>query len=100
MRHRTSRDTRETGQETGERRREVVPILKGFNLDASRLLAWQGTLSLLDLVLELAHGMEAGADIGSCLLLVLLDEVVDDAVIEVGHVHHKRELCSSPQRWV
>src|SRR6267154_12176 len=41
-------------------------------------------LSLLDLVLELAHSMQVGADISSCLLLVLLDEVVDDVVIEVG----------------
>src|SRR6267154_1574374 len=40
-------------------------------------------LSLLDLVLELAHSTQVGADISSCLLLVLLDEVVDDTVIEV-----------------
>ena len=40
-------------------------------------------LSLLDLMLELAHSTQVGADISSCLLLVLLDEVVDDVVIEV-----------------
>jgi hypothetical protein len=52
----------------------------GLDLDAGRLLAGKSTFRLLNLTLELAHGT---SDVASSFFLVLLDEVVNNAVIEI-----------------
>ena len=46
-------------------------------------MAGESALSLLDFTLELAHGAEVAANVGTSLLLVELDEVVNDTVIEI-----------------
>ena len=43
----------------------------------------EGTLGLFDFALELAKGAEVARNVGASLLLVELDEVVDEAVVEV-----------------
>lgn len=68
---------------TGEGLREVVTILEGLDFDASGLLAREGSLGLLNLALQFTHSAEIAADIGTSLLLVALDEVVNYAVIEI-----------------
>ena len=47
----------------GEGLQEVITVLKGFNLDASQPLARQSALGLLDLALQLSHGMRVGRNI-------------------------------------
>ena len=62
---------------------EVVAILERFDLDPGGLLRGQGPLSLLNLPLQLAHGPEVLGSVSPGLLLVELDEVVDNAVVEI-----------------
>jgi hypothetical protein len=68
-----------TGQSLGE----VVTILERLDFDAGALLVGQSALGLFNLTLQLAHGTKVRGDIGTGLLLVLLDEVVDNTVVEV-----------------
>ena len=67
----------------GQRLGEVVTVLEGLDLDPGGLLRRQSSLSLLNFPLQLAHGPEILGNVGTGLLLVTLDEVVDDAVVEV-----------------
>jgi len=62
---------------------EVVAVFEGFDLNSGGLLRGQSPFSLLDLPLQLAHGPEILGNVGTGLLLVALDEVVNDAVVEV-----------------
>ena len=66
-----------------ERFGEVVAVLEALDFNTSRLLAGKGTLGLFDLTLEFTESAEVGRDIGTGLFLVLLDEVVHDAVVKV-----------------
>ena len=67
----------------GESLREVVATLERLDFDASRLLGGERALGLLNLALELAQSAEVLRDVGAGLLLVLLEHVLDDAVVEV-----------------
>ena len=67
----------------GQGFREVVAVFEGFDLDPRGLLRRQGPLGLFDLPLQLAHSPEVTGNVGTRLLLVELDEVVDDTVVEV-----------------
>jgi len=55
---------------------EVVTVLQGLDLEASRLLAGECSLGLFNFAFQLAEGPEVLASIGTGLLLVLLDKVV------------------------
>ena len=79
----------------GQRLGEVVAVLEGLDLDPGGLLRGQSPLSLLDLPLQLAHGPEILGNVGTGLLLVALDKVVDDAVVEV--LTTKMGITSSSQ---
>ncbi len=68
---------------TGKGLREVIAILEALDFDASALLARQRPLGLLNLALQFAESAEVLADVGAGLLLVRLDEVLDDAVVEI-----------------
>jgi len=68
---------------SGQRFGEVVAVFEGFDLNPGGLLRGQSPFGLLDLPLQLAHGPEIFGDVGTGLLLVALDEVVNDAVVEV-----------------
>lgn len=63
--------------------REVVTVLEGFNLEVGGLLAGKSALGLLYFALKLTEGLEVARDVGTGLLLVLLDEVIDGPVVEV-----------------
>jgi NAD-specific glutamate dehydrogenase len=67
----------------GERLAKVVAGFKAFNFEASRLLARERTLGLFDLALELAHSAEVACDVGTRLLLVQLDKVLNNPVVKV-----------------
>jgi hypothetical protein len=68
----------------GEGLGKVLSLEEGLDLDLDRHLAGKSTLGLLDLALELAHGAEVLGDVLAVVLaLPGLDEVVDDAVVEV-----------------
>ena len=47
-------------------------------------MAGKSTFRLLNLKVELAHGMEVANDVGSSFFLLLLEKVVNDAVIETS----------------
>ena len=68
---------------TRKRLREVISVLEGFDLKASRLLGGKGTLRLLYFALKLAQCTKVGRDVCAGLLLVLLDKVFNDTVIEI-----------------
>jgi len=67
----------------GKSLREVIAILEALDFNASALLARQSPLGLLNLTLEFTKSAKVLANIGTGLLLVRLDEVLDDAVIEI-----------------
>jgi hypothetical protein len=62
---------------------EVVALEEGLDLNASAELRRKGTLGLLGLTLELAHGLEVLGDVDVVLLVVALGEVVDDTLVEI-----------------
>jgi hypothetical protein len=68
---------------TGKGLREVVAVLERLDFDLSGLLTGEGTLGLLDLTLQLAHSPKVLGDVGTGLLLVALDKVIDDTVVEI-----------------
>ena len=68
---------------TRKRLREVISVFEGFDLEASRLLGGKGALCLLYFALQLAQRTKVGRDVCAGLLLVLLDEVLNEAVIEI-----------------
>ncbi len=68
---------------TGKRLREVISVLEGFDLKASRLLGGKGALRLFYFTLKLAQCTKVGRDVCASLLLVLLDKVFNKAVIEI-----------------
>ena len=68
---------------TGKRLRKVISVLEGFDLKASRLLGGKGAFRLFYFALKLAQCTKVGRDVCAGLLLVLLDEVLNDAVIEI-----------------
>ena len=63
--------------------REVIAIFEALNFNTSALLAGQGPLGLFNLTLEFTKSAEVLANIGTGLLLVRFDEVLNDAVIEI-----------------
>ena len=67
----------------GESLREVVAALERLDFDASGLLGGERALGLLDLTLELSERTKVLRNIGAGLLLVLLEHVLNDAVVEV-----------------
>lgn len=67
----------------GEGLGEVLAVMESLNFNPGGHLAGQGTLGLLNLTLELAHGLEVLGDVDVVLLVVELGEVVDDTVIEI-----------------
>ena len=67
----------------GEGLGEVVALEKRLNLDLGGLLGRESTLGLLNLALELRHGLGVLGDIDIVGLVVLLGEVADDTVIEI-----------------
>jgi hypothetical protein len=62
---------------------EVLAVVEGLDFNASGHLGRQSALGLLNLTLELTHSLEVLLDIGVVLLVVLLDEVLHNAVIKV-----------------
>ncbi len=68
---------------TRKRLREVISVLEGFDLKASRLLGGKGALRLFYFALKLGQSTKVGRDVCAGLLLVLLDRVFNDAVIEI-----------------
>jgi hypothetical protein len=68
---------------TRKRIREVISVLEGFDLKASRLLGGKGTLRLFYFALKLAQCTKISRDVCASLFLVLLDKVFNDAVIEI-----------------
>src|SRR5699024_6817816 len=67
----------------GQSLREVVAVVEGFDFNASRHLGRKSTLGLLNLTLELTHGLEVLGNVNAVLLVVLLDEVLHDTVVKV-----------------
>ena len=67
----------------GQRLREVISVLEGFNFNPSGLLRGQSPLGLLNLPLQFAHSPEVTGNVSTGLLLVKFDEVVNDTVVEV-----------------
>jgi hypothetical protein len=68
---------------TRKRLGEVISVLEGFDLKASRLLGRKGALRLFYFALKLAQCTKVGRDVCAGLLLVLLDKVFNHAVIEI-----------------
>ena len=68
---------------TRKRLREVISVLEGFDLKASRLLGGKGALRLFYFALKLGQSTKVGRDVCAGLLLVLLDRVFNDVVIEI-----------------
>jgi hypothetical protein len=62
---------------------EVIAIFEAFDLDSGTLLAGQGPLSLFDFTLKFSESPQVLGDIGTSLLLVGFDQVVDDTVVEI-----------------
>jgi hypothetical protein len=62
---------------------EVVALVERLNFDLGGLLGGKSTLGLLDLTLELTHGLSVLGDVDIVLLVVLLGEVADDTVIKI-----------------
>ena len=62
---------------------EIFAVEEGLDLNTSRHLARKGTLGLLGLTLELAHGLGVLGNIDTVLLVEGLGEVVDDALVEI-----------------
>jgi hypothetical protein len=63
---------------------EVLALEERLDLELGRHLGGEGTLGLLDLALQLTHGAEVLGDVLAVVLaLPDLDDVVDDAVVEV-----------------
>ena len=67
----------------GEGLGEVVALEERLNLDLGGLLGRESTLGLLNLTLEFTHGLRILGDVDALVLVVLLDEVGNDAVIEI-----------------
>jgi hypothetical protein len=67
----------------GESLGEVVAVLEGFDFETNALLGGECSLGLFDFTLEFAESTEVGRNVCASLLLVNLDEVVNDAVIEI-----------------
>ena len=67
----------------GEGLREVVTLVERLDFDLGSLLGRESTLGLLDLTLELTHSLSVLSDVDIVLLVVLLGEVVDNAVVEI-----------------
>lgn len=68
---------------TGEGLGEIVTVLERFDFDAGGLLTGEGPLGLLNLALQFTRGTEVLGDVGTSLLLVALDKIVNDAVVEI-----------------
>jgi hypothetical protein len=67
------------GQSLGE----ILALEKGLDLNLGGLLGGEGTLGLLDLTLQLTHGLLVLGDVNILVLVVLLGQVVDDTLIEI-----------------
>ena len=67
----------------GQRLREVIAALKGFDLDPCGLLRGQCPLGFLDLPLQFSHSPEVRRNVGAGVLLVEFDEVIDDTIVEI-----------------
>ncbi len=67
----------------GESLGEVLSVEEVLNLDTGGLLGGEGSLGLLGLALELAHGLEVLGDVDIILLVEGLGEVVDDTEVKV-----------------
>jgi hypothetical protein len=67
----------------GKRLRKVISVLERLDFETRGLLGGKSTLGLFYFALELAQRTKVGRDVGASFLLVLLDEVFDDAVIKV-----------------
>jgi hypothetical protein len=63
--------------------REILALVERLNLDLGGLLGRKRTLGLLNLALELTHGLRILCDVHVLLLVVFLSEVADDTVIEI-----------------
>ena len=57
--------------------------MERLDLDLGGLLGRESALGLLDFTLEFTHGLRILGDVDTLVLVVLLDEVADDAVIEI-----------------
>ena len=68
---------------TGQGLGEVLAVVESLNFNASGHLGRQSTLGLLNLALQLTHGLQILANVDVVLLVVLLDEVVHDTVVKV-----------------
>lgn len=62
---------------------EIISVLERLDFDPSRLLVRERALGLLNFSLQFSKGLEVLADVSSCLLLVLLGEVIHNAVVEI-----------------
>lgn len=67
----------------GEGLGEVLALEERLNLDLGGLLGRESTLGLLNLALQLGHGLGILGDVDVVLLVVFLSEVVDDTVVKV-----------------
>lgn len=67
----------------GQSLRQILALEEGFNLDLGRLLRGESALGALNLPLQFTHGLGVSLDVDTVLLVVLLDEVIDHAVIEI-----------------
>lgn len=62
---------------------KVLALVERFDLDLGCLLGRKRALGLFDLALQLTHGLRILGDVNALFLVVLLDEMVDDAVVEI-----------------
>lgn len=92
---------------TGEGFGEVLALVEGFNFDLGGLLGRKRTLGLLNLALQLTHGLRILSDVDTLVLVVFLDEVVDNAVVEIfttemgvtgGRLNFENTLLNSQDR--
>jgi hypothetical protein len=67
----------------GESLREILALVERLDFNLGGLLGRKGTLGLLDLTLQLTHGLSVLGDVDVVLLVVLLGEVADDTVVEI-----------------
>jgi hypothetical protein len=61
----------------------VVALVEGLDFDLGAHLAGESALGLLDLTLQLGHGLDVLGDVGVHLLVVGLGQVVDNTLVKV-----------------
>ena len=57
--------------------------MEGLDFDLGAHLAGESALGLLNLALQLGHGLDVLGDVGAHLLVVGLGKVVDDTLVKV-----------------